>query len=260
MTGSYELDGKDAYTGVLWALEAGYRHIDSAAWYENEKECGQAILDFCKSSNIPRSEIFFTTKLKLNDGYDNVRKAIQKSLHECGLGYIDLYLVHGPIGGPQARKESWQAVCDAQKDGKLRSIGVSTFGVRHMQEIVDAKAPLPIINQIDLHPFMTRIDVVAFCKKYDIALEQAWAPLVRGLRFEHPLIAGLAKKHNKTGAQILLRYSLQKGYIPLPKSSLRERIVSNTQLFDFELSTEEIDNLDSLDEELVTDWDPTNCP
>lgn len=121
---------------------------DSAEWYENESECGQAILDFCKRSNIPRSEIFFTTKLRLNNGYDNVKNAIQKSLDECGLGYIDLYLIHGPIGGPQARKESWRAICDAQKGGKLKSIGVSTFGVGHLQEIVDSKAPLPAVNQV----------------------------------------------------------------------------------------------------------------
>lgn len=123
-------------------------HQDSAAWYENEKECGQAILDFCKSSGISRSEVFFTTKLKLNDGYENVKKSIQTSLDECGLGYIDLYLIHGPIGGPQARKESWAAVCDAHAEGKLKSIGISTFGVGHMQEIIDAKAPLPVIMQV----------------------------------------------------------------------------------------------------------------
>ncbi|KIM85035.1 hypothetical protein PILCRDRAFT_6031 [Piloderma croceum F 1598] len=257
--GSYELNGNDAYKGVLWALEAGYRHIDSAEWYENECECGQAILDFCKRSNVPRSEIFFTTKLRLNNGYSNVKNAIQKSLDECGLGYIDLYLIHGPIGGPQARKESWKAVCDAQKDGKLKSIGVSTFGVGHLQEIVDAKAPLPAVNQIDLHPFMTRTDVVAFCREHDIALE-AWAPLVRGMRFKHPSVVELAKRYSRTPAQILLRYSLQKGFIPLPKSSSKKRILSNAQLFDFDLSTEDIVHLDSLDEELVTDWDPTKCP
>ena len=121
---------------------------DSAAWYENEKECGQAILDFCKSTGINRSEIFFTTKLKLNNGYANVKKAIQKSVDECGLGYIDLYLIHGPIGGAKARKESWEAVCDAHAEGKLKSIGISTYGVGHMQEMVDAKVPLPVITQV----------------------------------------------------------------------------------------------------------------
>lgn len=110
--------------------------------------CGQAILKFCEEEQIPREDIFFTTKLKLNNGYESVKKSIQTSLNECGLGYIDLYLIHGPIGGPQARKESWQAVCDAHKEGKLKSIGISTFGVRHMQEIVDANAPLPVVHQV----------------------------------------------------------------------------------------------------------------
>lgn len=123
---------------------------DSAAWYENEKECGQAILDFCKSNGISRSEVFFTTKLKLNNGYANVKKAIQKSVDECGLGYVDLYLIHGPIGGPQARKESWEAVCDAHAEGKVKSIGISTYGVGHMQEMVDAKVLLPMITQVRL--------------------------------------------------------------------------------------------------------------
>ncbi|KAF7977140.1 hypothetical protein HWV62_4545 [Athelia sp. TMB] len=227
--GTYELDGQDAYQGVFWALERSLHLLfcalihkkDSAAWYENEKECGQAILDFCKSTGISRSEIFFTTKLKLNNGYANVKKAIQKSVNECGLGYIDLYLIHGPIGGPKARKESWQAVCDAHAEGKLKSIGISTYGVGHMQEMVDAKVPLPVITQIDLHPFMTRTDVVAFCKKHEIAME---------------------------------------GYVPLPKSASKGRIVENTQIFDFELEAEEVAHLDTLDEGLTTDWDPTHEP
>jgi len=243
---------------VTWALEAGYRHIDSAAWYENEHECGQAILDFCKKTKTPRSDIFYTTKLKRNNGYAGVKKAIQRSLDECGLGYIDLYLIHGPLGGPKARKESWKAICDAQKDGRLKSTGISTFSVRHMREMLETGLPLPVVNQIDLHPFMTRTDVVSFCKEHRIALE-AWAPLVRGMRFTHPSISNLANKYNKQPAQILIRYSLQKGYVPLPKSSAKERILTNSQVFDFELTEEDVAHLDTLDEGLVTDWDPTNC-
>ncbi|KAF4597111.1 hypothetical protein EYR40_007561 [Pleurotus pulmonarius] len=135
--------------------------------------------------------------------------AIQRSLDRCGLGYIDLYLIHGPLGGSQARLDSWRAICDAQKEGKLKSVGVSCFGVRHLKELEDSNLPLPAVNQIDLHPFMTRVDVVAYCNEHDIALE-AWAPLVRGFRFDHPSIAALADKHKKTPAQVLLRYSLQK--------------------------------------------------
>ncbi|KAF5341370.1 hypothetical protein D9758_012283 [Tetrapyrgos nigripes] len=257
--GTYELDGKDAYNTVSWALEAGYRHIDSAEWYENERECGQAILDFCHKNNIPRSSVFYTSKLKNNNGYERVKRAIEKSVKDCGLGYIDLYLVHGPIGGPKARLESWKAVVDAQKEGKLKSIGISTFGIRHMKELVETDLPIPAINQIDLHPFQTRNDIVSYCKEHGIVLE-AWAPLVRGLRFNHPKIKAFAQKYAKEPAQILLRYSLQKGYVTIPKASSKVRIVANTKIFDFELEEADVDALDALDEGLVTDWDPTDCP
>ncbi|KIY43822.1 Aldo/keto reductase [Fistulina hepatica ATCC 64428] len=257
--GTYELESREAKQAVTWALEAGYRHIDSATWYYNERECGEAILEFCKATGTPRSEIFFTTKLMHNNGYENVKKAIQKSLDVCGLGYIDLYLIHGPWGGPQARKEAWEAICDAQKEGKLKSIGISTFGLRHMQELIATGLPVPAVHQIDLHPFQTHTEIVKFSKKHGMTME-AWAPLVRCMRFKHPEIQKLARKYGKEPAQILLRYSLQKGYVPIPKSSKKARIVSNTQVFDFELSEEEIQVLDGLDEGLATDWDPTNCP
>ncbi|KAJ4480234.1 Aldo/keto reductase [Lentinula aciculospora] len=260
--GTYELDSQDAYNAVTWALKAGYRHIDSAEWYENERECGKAILDFCTGHDVPRSSVFYTTKLKYNDGYEGVTRSIQKSLDECGLGYIDLYLIHGPIGGRTARLESWRAICEAHNSGKLRNIGISTFGIRHLQEILDFCSkeglPLPSVHQIDLHPFQVRSGIVEFSKRHGIVLE-AWAPLVRGLRFKHPDIVKLSQKYNKDPAQILLRYSLQKGYVAIPKSSSQQRIVSNTQIFDFELSYTEIRNLDDLDQALVTDWDPTDC-
>ncbi|OSX58802.1 hypothetical protein POSPLADRAFT_1075731 [Postia placenta MAD-698-R-SB12] len=257
--GTYEMDGRQAYDAVRYALEIGYRHIDSAEWYGNERECGQAILDFCAASGVPRSSIFFTTKLRTNSGYVAAKKAIDRSIQTCGLGYVDLYLVHSPIGGPQMRAESWKATLEAKKEGRLRSVGVSNYGVRHLQEMIKSGAELPAINQVDLHPFMTRTDIVALCRQHGIALE-AWAPLVRGYRFNHASIKSLAHKYHKEPAHILLRYSLQKGYIPLPKSSSKQRIKSNLDVYDLELSSEEIAHLDSLDEELVTDWDPTKCP
>ncbi|KAG7089970.1 hypothetical protein E1B28_011595 [Marasmius oreades] len=257
--GTYELDGDDAYKAVMWALEAGYRHVDSAEWYENERQCGRAILDFCKQANVTRSDIFYTTKLKYNNGYDAVKQSIEKSLELCGLGYIDLYLIHGPIGGPKARLDSWRAICDYHKLGKLKSIGISTYGVRHMEELIESGLPLPVVHQIDLHPFQTRNDIVALSRKHGITLE-AWAPLVRGLRFDHPAISILSSKYGKQPAQILLRYSLQKGYVAIPKSTSKNRIISNTNIFDFELEDREVNELDGLDEGLLTDWDPTNDP
>ncbi|KAJ3769129.1 aldo-keto reductase [Lentinula raphanica] len=260
--GTYELDPEDAYNAVTWALETGYRHIPSTEWYENERECGKAILDFCRSHDVPRSSVFYTTKLKYNNGYEGVTRSIQKSLDESGLGYIDLYLIHGPIGGKNARFESWRAICEAHKSGKLKNIGISTFGIKHLQQIVDfcsqEELPLPFVHQIDLHPFQVRSAIVEFSRQHGIVLE-AWAPLVRGLRFKHPSIVNLSTKHGKEPAQILLRYSLQKGYVAIPKSSSKARIASNTRIFDFELSDKEMQDLDNLDEALVTDWDPTDC-
>ncbi|KAI0703773.1 aldo-keto reductase [Cytidiella melzeri] len=257
--GTYELEGSSVVKPLTWALEAGYRHIDGAIWYYNEKECGQAIHAWLAKTGTPRSEIYWTTKLKDNISYDATMKAIDRSLKAVGFDYIDLYLLHSAIGGPEKRRESWRAVCDAKKQGKVKSIGVSNFGVKHLEEMLEQDVELPVINQVDLHPFMTRTEIVAMCEKHDIALE-AWAPLVRGLRFRHPSIVGLAEKYGKTPAQILLRYSIQKGYIPIPKSASQERITSNTHIYDFELSEEEMTRLLSLDEALVTDWEVTTCP
>ncbi|KAK7690955.1 hypothetical protein QCA50_006058 [Cerrena zonata] len=256
--GTYEMEGKAAYNPVKWALEAGYRHIDSAEWYYNERECGNAIRDFLKQSGLPRSSIFYTTKLQNNSSYNATKAAIDKSLKACGLEYIDLYLLHSPIGGPEKRRECWRAVCDAKKEGKVKSVGVSNFGVKHLQEMIGGGVELPVLNQVELNPFNTRTDIVELCKLHDIALE-AWAPLVRGERFKNSSIVRLARKYEKEPAQILIRYSIQKDFITIPKSQSRPRIQSNCQIFDFDLTEEEMDHLDSLNEDLVTDWDPTNC-
>jgi diketogulonate reductase-like aldo/keto reductase len=163
---------------------------DSAEWYENERECGRAILDFCIESGVSRADIFFTTKLKHNAGFDPTINAVDRSLELCGLDYIDLYLVHGPWGGPDARQQAWEACVAAQKAGKVKSIGISTFGMRHMQELFDSGQPPPavhqvcttqslfgiallynILPQIDLHPFMTRTEIVKFCRGHGIVLE-----------------------------------------------------------------------------------------
>ncbi|CCA69673.1 related to 2,5-diketo-D-gluconic acid reductase [Serendipita indica DSM 11827] len=257
--GVYEMSGEEAYRSVTIALEARYRLIDSAAWYGNEAECAKAIIDFCTSTNTPRSSIWFTTKLQSNRGYSATKRAIETSFEKCrGLEYIDLYLIHSPLGGPQMRKESWKAVLEAKEEGKLRSVGVSNYGVAHLDEMMADGVEMPVINQVDLHPFMTRDPIVERCRELGIVLE-AWGPVVRGLRFKHPTIVELAKRHSKSPAQILLRYSLQRGYIPLPKSVTKERIIENKNLYDFELSDKEMETLHSLDEYLVTDWDVTNA-
>ncbi|KAH9945425.1 Aldo/keto reductase [Epithele typhae] len=257
--GTYQITGRDAYNATKWALEAGYRHVDSAEWYSNEPEVGRAIQDFCTASGTPRAEVYYTTKLQTNRSRADALEHAHGCLDACGLGHIDLFLLHSPIGGPAARLDAWRGALDARDAGIVKSVGVSNFSVRHLQEMIDAGVELPAVNQIDLHPFMTRTDVVGFCKQHDIALE-AWAPLVEGMRFRHPTIVKLAKKHGKEPAQILLRYSLQKGFIALPKSSKKARIQSNLNVYDFEIAEAEMAELDALDEYLITDWDPTDTP
>ncbi|XP_006458983.1 hypothetical protein AGABI2DRAFT_149224 [Agaricus bisporus var. bisporus H97] len=256
--GTYELDGDEAYRSVRWALEAGYRLIDSAEWYGNENRVGEAIRDFCEATKAPRSEIFYTGKLKINSNYAQAKQSIKRSIKDCGLGYFDLYLMHSPIGGKRARQASWKAICDAQKEGLIRSIGISNFGIPHMQDILEMSSeyPKPVVHQIDLHPFMTRTEIVDFSRENSMVLE-AWGPLVRGMRSNHRTLRSIAKKYKKNVTHILLRYSLQKGYITIPKSSHRDRIIANTEIFDFKLTWDEIAQLDALDESLVTDWDPT---
>ncbi|KAF2656856.1 Aldo/keto reductase [Lophiostoma macrostomum CBS 122681] len=262
--GVYLTSGQETSRAVKWALEAGYRGIDSAQMYHNEKDSGQAILDFLSSpantASLGREDIHFTSKLASNSDYDTARRAIKRSVKECGLGYIDLFLLHSPYGGKKARLESWKAVEDAIEDGEIKIGGVSNYGVKHLQELLASKPRIvPAVNQIEAHPFNTRTDITSFCQEHDIVVE-AYAPLVRAMRMKHPKIVALSKKYKCTPGQLLVRWSLQKGYVPLPKSVNQERIVENADIGGFSIEDADIDTMDELDEYLVTDWDPTDCP
>ncbi|KAL1648653.1 NADP-dependent glutamate dehydrogenase [Didymella pomorum] len=244
--GVYMTSGKETYQAVRWALESGYRGVDSAQMYHNEKESGKAVLDFLSSDDnvdsLKREDIHFTSKLASNSSYDTARKAIKKSVKECSLGYIDLFLLHSPYGGKKARLESWKAVEDAIDDGEVRIGGVSNYGVKHLQELLDSKPRIaPAVNQIEVHPFNTRTDITSFCQQNNIVVE-AYAPLVRALKMKHPKIG-----------QLLIRWSLQHGYVPLPKSVKKERIVENSQVGGFEIEESDMKTMDSLDEYLVTE-------
>ncbi|BGP15108.1 hypothetical protein JCM10213v2_003063 [Rhodosporidiobolus nylandii] len=236
-------------------------HIDGAEWYENEADCGKAINDFIKKTGTPRSEIYFTTKLMHNKADPAwVEKSVDLSLKKAGLDYIDLYLIHGPMGGPQVRKAMWDGCCQVKDTGKAKSIGVSNFGIKHLEDLLATKPKyVPSVNQIDLHPFMVREELVQYCKSKGIVLE-AWAPLVRGERFKHPVIVELAKKYGKTPAQVLIRYGLDRGFIVIPKSTKKNRIVDNANVFDFTLEPADIERLNSLDEFLITDWEVSTVP
>jgi len=260
----YLTSGQEAAQAVRWALEAGYRGIDSAQMYHNEKESGHSILAFLASdantAGLAREDIHFTSKLASNSTYDAARKSIKKSVSACGLGYIDLFLLHSPYGGKRARLESWRAVEDAIDEGEVKIGGVSNYGVKHLEELIASKPRiLPAVNQIEVHPFNTRTDITQFCHANGIVVE-AYAPLVRALRMKHPTIVSLSTKYECTPGQLLVRWSLQHGYVPLPKSVKRERIIENADIGGFAIAADDMAVMDALDEYLVTDWDPTDCP
>lgn len=262
--GVYLMSGKEASSAVRHALSSGYRAIDSAQMYRNERDCGQAIVSWlsdkdANTSGLQRENIFFTSKLASNSSYDAARKSIKQSVKTCGLGYIDLFLLHSPYGGKTARLASWKAVEDAIDEGEIKIGGVSNFGVKHLEELINSKPRImPAVNQIEVHPFNTRENITSFCQKHGILVE-AYAPLARALRMKHPTIMSLSKTYECTPAQLMVRWSLQKGFIPLPKSVSKDRIESNGNIGLFEIKNEDMSTLTALDEYLVTDWDPVDA-
>lgn len=248
--------GRETETAIAAALEAGYRHIDTAKVYGNEQSVGAAL----HASGLARDDIFVTTKLWNSDqGYDQALRALDTSLAQLGLAYVDLYLVHWPV--PGLRLESWRALETALATGKARAIGVSNYMARHLDELLDAARVVPAVNQIELSPynFASRQAVVDLCAAHNIRLE-AYSPLTKGRKLDDPRLIALARPYGKGPAQILLRYLLQKGVIVLPKSTNPLRIRQNADIFDFTLSPADMAQLDALDENLITGWDPTNAP
>lgn len=248
--------GEFTKNAVHNAFEAGYRHVDTAKIYGNEPAVGQAIRD----SVIPRSEIFVTTKLFNTDhGYDSTIKAYTESLQKLGLDYIDLYLVHWPVEG--IRLETWKAMETLLKEGKCKAIGVSNYMVRHLEELLANGSVVPAVNQIELHPYnyLSKKEVVSFCRANGIQLE-AYSPLTKGRKLNDPKLINIATKYAKTSAQILIRWALQHEFVVIPKSSNKDRIFENANIFDFSISGEDMTFLDALNEDLITSWDPTNAP
>ncbi|CAK7240763.1 MAG: hypothetical protein STHCBS139747_002210 [Sporothrix thermara] len=258
--GLYMMSRSEARAAVTAGLAAGYRGFDCAQMYHNEREAGAALQAAIATGQVARGDVFYTSKLAENrTSYEAVRASIRQSVAACGLGYIDLFLLHSPYGGPAARWASWRAVEDAIAAGEVRSGGVSNYGPRHVDELMGHAGlrTKPVVNQIEAHPFNTREDIRATCARHGIVV-QAYAPLVRGMRMRHPTIKALAAKYQCTPAQLLVRWSLQHGMVPLPKSVRRARMEENAQVNGFEISGEDMAQLDALDEHLVTDWDPTD--
>ncbi|KAK8193578.1 aldo-keto reductase-like protein [Phyllosticta capitalensis] len=266
--GVYQTPAADCADLVNHALGAGYRHIDSARAYRNEAGCASGLVaSAAKQANLKRADLFFTTKVHPRAmSYASARADVEATLASCPEleGYVDLYLLHAPYGGKLARLGAWQALVEAVKEGKVRSIGVSNYGVHHLEELEGwmrirgergMDGGVLSVNQVELHPWLARDDIVKWCRDRGVLLE-AYSPLVRATKNDDPLLVPLAKKHNKTTAQILLRWSLQKGFVPLPKTVSKARIEENASVFDFELDGDDMAKLNTGAYAPCT-WDPT---
>jgi methylglyoxal/glyoxal reductase len=268
--------GASCEAAVLAALEAGYRLIDTAAMYGNEESVGGAI----RKSGIPREKIFVTTKL-WNSDHGNPQRALDTSLRKLKLDYVDLYLIHYPV---RERRQSWRALEALHAEGKARSIGVSNFTIRHLTELLAQTKTVPAVNQVEFHPYLYQRDLLDFCAGKGIVIE-AYSPLTKGARLKDPKLVAVAKKYStgeprpapsrsrlplvdrlfprsesKSTAQILIRWALQRGLVVIPKSANRTRIFENADVFNFEITVEDMRLLDGFNENLRTCWDPTNAP
>ncbi|MBD8138185.1 aldo/keto reductase [Peribacillus frigoritolerans] len=233
-------NGNETVESVKKAVEVGYRAIDTAAIYENEEGVGQAI----RECGVPREELFITSKVwNTEQGYDTTLKAFEDSLNRLGLEYLDLYLIHWP--GKDKYLETWRALEKLYKDGKVKSIGVSNFHIHHLENLLANSEVKPVVNQIELHPLLTQVEIRDYCAKHEIKIE-SWSPLGRGNLLEEPTINHIAKKHGKSPAQVLIRWHLQHDLVVIPKSITPSRIKENAQVFDFSLSLNEMNQIDAL--------------
>ncbi|MGX7201128.1 glyoxal reductase [Enterococcus plantarum] len=245
-------DGEEAVNSVKWALQAGYRLIDTAAAYKNEASVGEGI----RASGVPREKIFVTTKLwNADQGYDSTLKAFDESLTKLGLDYIDLYLIHWPVEGKY--KDSWRAMEEIYKSGRAKAIGVSNFHEHHIKDLLKEAKVVPMVDQIELHPTLTQEPLRKFLAANKIAVE-AWSPLGQGKILEEPILVEIGKKYNKTAAQVIIRWHLQSDSIVIPKSVHEERIKQNFDVFDFELTDDDIKRIDELNTNERLGPDPDN--
>ncbi|OBI87344.1 aldo/keto reductase [Mycobacterium asiaticum] len=242
--GVFKIEPTDTEQAVSAALRAGYRHIDTAAAYLNERETGRALAN----SDVPRDQLYVVTKLANPDqGYDSTLRAFDASMDRLGLDYLDLYLIHWPQ--PQLNKfvDSFKAFASLRDQGRVKSVGVSNFEPEHLMVLIDATGIVPTVNQIELHPRLTQQELREVHAHLGIATE-AWSPLGRGSLLSHPTVTAVAEDHSRTPAQVLIRWHIQLGNIVIPKSVNPARIASNFDVFDFELSASEMASISSLDD------------
>lgn len=239
--GLYKItDEQEAVNAIKWAYEAGYRLFDTAQMYKNEKFVGEGLRQLA----APRESYFITTKVsEANQGYDQAKKSVADSLKKLGLDYVDLLLIHWPVH--QHFFETWRAFEDLKAEGLVRSIGVSNYGMVHLEYLATKAREMPVLDQLEVHPWLTEKPMLRFNTEHNI-ITQAWSPLGRGKRLDDPVLLKLAEVHGKTPAQIILRWHLQNGIAIIPKSVHQERIKANADIFDFELSPAEMQQIDGL--------------
>ena len=245
-------DGEEVVNSIRTALELGYRSIDTAAIYGNEEGVGKAIAE----SGVPREELFITTKVwNADHGYEATLAAFDVSMEKLGLDYLDLYLIHWPLPSKGKFLETWKALEKLYKDGRIRAIGVSNFKVHHLEEIIADCEVIPMVNQVEYHPRFNQQELHGFCKKHGIQLE-AWSPLMQGGLLDEPTLIEIAKEYNKSTAQIIIRWDMQTGVVTIPKSVKPHRIAENADVFDFEISQENMDKINALNKDQRMFADP----
>jgi len=246
--------GSPTEDAVDYSLKHGYRLIDTAQLYKNEADVGRGI----KKSGIKRENIFVVTKVFTDcHGYDLTTKSVHESLAKLDLAYVDLFLIHSPFGAKNV--ETYRALLDLKAKGLIRSVGVSNFGIHHLEGLKEAGLPTPSVNQIELHPFYRLSPLVEYCRKNGIAV-MGYSPIAQAKKMDDPDLLRISKRLNKSVAQVMIRWSVQSGFITIPKSTKPERIVDNAKIFDFALSDDDMKVLNSKPEEQVCAWNPTVSP
>jgi len=245
-------DGNEVINSIHYALDAGYRHVDTAALYANEEGVGKAI----NEHSIDRDELFVTSKVwNSEQGYETTLKAFDSSMQKLGFEYLDLYLIHWPVAGKF--KDTWRALEKLYHDGRIRAIGISNFLQHQIEDLLQSTEIVPMVNQMEFHPRLVQQDLIDFCQKTNIQYE-AWSPFRMGEIFKVKELDAIAEKYNKTVAQLIVRWDLQKGVVTIPKSIKKERIISNADVFDFEISEEDMILIDVLDRHERIGSDPDN--
>jgi diketogulonate reductase-like aldo/keto reductase len=248
--GVYDMYQKEAIQAVLWALEIGYRLIDTASMYRNETEIGEAV----RQSQVPRNELFITTKVNnIDQGFDKTLRAFDQSMQKLNCDYIDLYLVHWPLRS--TRKDTWLALEKLYQEGRVKAIGVANYLIPFLEELKSYAQVVPTANQVEFSPYLYLSDLLKYCQNQSIQL-QAYTPLIRGQKNNDPKLLTLAEKYSKTPAQIILRWALQHGVSTIPKSSNLNRLQENFNVFDFEISAEDMQKIDNFNENFRVVDDP----